>query len=62
MTLRRQLFLSLTLLFVVLLTASITVNLYNAKRHLHEQLTERARDTAAFLAFSLISTNREGGA
>lgn len=59
MTLRRQLFLSLTLLFVVLLTASIAVNLYNAKRHLHEQLTERARDTAAFLAFSLSVTHAE---
>lgn len=53
MTLRRQLFLSLALIFAGLLTASITINLYSARRHLNEQMAERAKDTAAFLAFSL---------
>jgi diguanylate cyclase (GGDEF)-like protein len=53
MTLHRQLFLSLTLIFLVMLAASVTVNLYNAQRHLHEKMTLHARDTANSLAYSI---------
>lgn len=53
MTLQRQLFLGLTLLFIVLLTASMTISLYNARRHLHEQMTIHARDTARSLSLSI---------
>jgi diguanylate cyclase (GGDEF)-like protein len=53
MTLRRQLFLSLTLLFMLMLAASLTVNFYNARRHLQEQMNLHARDTATALAFAI---------
>ena len=53
MTLRRQLFFSLTLMFITLLAASITICLYNARRHLHERIAEHIQDTAIFLAFSV---------
>jgi diguanylate cyclase (GGDEF)-like protein len=56
MTLRRQLFLSLTLMFIALLAASITINLYNTRRHLDDQMVDRAQDTATFLAFSISNT------
>jgi diguanylate cyclase (GGDEF)-like protein len=53
MTLRRQLFLSLSLMFIALLAASIAINLYNARRQLHERMAENVQDTAAFLAFTI---------
>lgn len=53
MTLHRQLFLSLTLIFLVMLTASLTVNLYNAQRHLRDKMILHARDTATSLAYSI---------
>ena len=53
MTLRRQLFLGLSLMFIVLLAASITINLYNARQQLHERMKESVQDTATFLAFSI---------
>ncbi|HSC76606.1 MAG TPA: EAL domain-containing protein [Pseudomonadales bacterium] len=57
MTLRRQLFLSLTLMFLALLATSIAINLYNTRRHLHDQMAEHAQDTATFLAFSISKIN-----
>lgn len=53
MTLRRQLFLSLTMLFVVLLAASMTTSIYSARKHMHEQITIRTQETANTLALSL---------
>lgn len=53
MTLRRQFFLSLTVMFIALLTASITVNLYSARHHLRNSMAAHAQDTANLLAFSI---------
>jgi diguanylate cyclase (GGDEF)-like protein len=53
MTLRRQLFLSLALLFITLLTASMAVSLFNARSHLNGQMITRAKDTAISLSLSL---------
>ncbi len=53
MTLRRQLFLSLTLLFITLLAASMAMSLFNARRHLNDQMAVHAQDTATSLGFSM---------
>jgi diguanylate cyclase (GGDEF)-like protein len=60
MTLRRQLFLSLTLLFITLLAASMAMSLYNARRHLNDQMTVHAQDTATSLGFSMSNAAAEG--
>ncbi|HQQ63617.1 MAG TPA: EAL domain-containing protein [Pseudomonadales bacterium] len=53
MTLRRQLFNSLAVLFIALFAASMTLSLLNARSHLNEQMITRAKDTALSLSLSL---------
>lgn len=60
MTLKRQLFLILTALFVGLLVTSLTVSLVNARQHLKEQMGLHTLDTATSLAFSINNAIAEG--
>jgi len=59
MTLRKQLFISITVIFLLLLGGSLLVNLENAQKHLKDQLAVHAEETATSLAFSLSNAARD---
>lgn len=60
MTLKRQIFLILTVLFVGLLLTSLTVSLVNARQHLKEQMGLHTQDTATTLAYSINAALADG--
>lgn len=53
MTLRKQIFISITLILVILLTGSLLVILKNEQIRLRDQLALHAQETATSLAFSI---------
>jgi len=59
-TLKKELFLSITLILLILLSGSLLVNLKNAQQHLKEQIELHAQETATSLAFSLSNAARAG--
>lgn len=59
-TLKKELFLSITFILLILLSGSLWVNLKNAQHHLKEQIELHAQETATSLAFSLSNAARNG--